>query len=252
MLETAVEAAYAAGRLLRQNFGSALEVHEATQYDVKLEIDRLAQQAITKVITSDFPDHAILGEEGCCGRANAEVRWVIDPLDGTVNYFYGIPIYAVSVAAQRHIGNEQWQTIAGAVYAPELDEMFAAALGEPATLNGQPIRVSRRSELSEAVVGIGFFKSEETIRRALDDFQQLVRRVRKMRLMGAAALDMVYVACGRFDAYIEYGIKLWDICAGQLIVEVAGGRCELQPAGEHAFNVRVTNGKLCLPLSLAT
>lgn len=247
MLETAIEAAYAAGRLLRQNFGATQQVSEASQYDIKLEIDRLTQQAIVKAIAADFPDHAILGEEGASGRADAEVRWVIDPLDGTVNYFYGIPIYAVSVAAQQRVGTDQWETVAGAVYAPELDEMFAAARGQPATLNGQPIRVSDRSELAEAIVGIGFFKSEETIRRALDDFQYLVRRVRKMRLMGAAALDMVYVACGRFDAYIEYGIKLWDICAGVLILEAAGGRCELKTAGDHAFDVRATNGKLRLP-----
>jgi myo-inositol-1(or 4)-monophosphatase len=247
MLETAIEAAYAAGKLLRQNFGSTLNVNQATQRDIKLEMDEQAQKLITKVILAGFPDHAILGEEGVSGRADAEARWVIDPLDGTVNYFYGIPMYAVSIAAQQRVG-ENWQTVAGAVYAPEMDEMFAAEHGGTPTLNGRAIHVSGRKELSEAIVGIGFFKNEETIRKGLENFQYLVSRVRKMRLMGAAALDTVYVACGRFDAYIEYGIRLWDICAGQLILECAGGRADAQPAVEpHSFNVRMTNGQLEIP-----
>ena len=246
MLETAIEAAYAAGKLLRQNFGAPLTVNEASHHDIKLELDVQAQKAITKVILADFPEHAILGEEGVSGRADAEARWVIDPLDGTVNYFYGIPFYAVSIAAQQRVG-DGWQTVAGAVYAPELDEMFAAERGTTPTLNGRPIHVSARAELSEAIVGIGFFKSEETIRKGLVNFQYLIPRVRKMRLMGAAALDTVYVACGRFDAYIEYGIKLWDICAGQLILEQAGGRVDSTPAAEpHSFDVRMSNGKLNL------
>ncbi len=248
MLETAIEAAYAAGKLLRQNFGAPPVVNEATHHDIKLELDVQAQKAITKIILADFPEHAILGEEGVSGRADAEVRWVIDPLDGTVNYFYGIPMYATSIAAQQRVGNE-WQTVAGAVYAPELDEMFAAERGAAATLNGRAIHVSERAELAEAIVGIGFFKSEETIRRGLEDFHRLIRRARKMRLMGAAALDTVYVACGRFDGYIEYGIKLWDICAGQLILEQAGGRLDAVPGTEpHSFNVRMTNGRIILPV----
>ena len=246
MLETAIEAAYAAGKLLRQNFGSPLTVNQATLHDIKLEMDEQAQKTITKIILADFPEHAILGEEGVSGRADAEARWVIDPLDGTVNYFYGIPMYAVSIAAQQRVG-DGWQTVAGAVYAPELDEMFVAERGAAPTLNGRAIRVSERAELSEAIVGIGFFKNEETIRRGLEDFHRLIRRVRKMRLMGAAALDTVYVACGRFDGYIEYGIRLWDICAGQLILEQAGGRVDSTPGAEpHSFDVRMSNGKLNL------
>jgi myo-inositol-1(or 4)-monophosphatase len=275
MLETAIEAAYAAGKLLRQNFGTPLNVNLATHHDIKLEIDEQAQQTITRVILADFPDHAILGEEGVSGRADAAVRWVIDPLDGTVNYFYSIPHYAVSIAAQVRgegvaagtaatsaPGTEQpdrpgqvgaphvagdWQTVAGVVYAPEVDEMFAVERGRTPTLNGKPIRVSDRVTLAEAIVSIGFFKSEETIRRGLADFQHLVGRVRKMRLMGAAALDVVYVASGRYDAYIEYGIKLWDICAGQLILEQAGGRVALTPTGDpYSYDVRMWNGQVPL------
>jgi myo-inositol-1(or 4)-monophosphatase len=112
-------------------------------------------------------------------------------------------------------------------------------------LHGRPIHVSDRADLSEAILSIGFFKSTESINRSLEDFKHLVGRVRKVRIMGAAALDVVYVACGRLDAYIEYGIKLWDIAAGQLILENAGGRAELKPRGDgHSFDVRMWNGKL--------
>jgi myo-inositol-1(or 4)-monophosphatase len=247
MLDTALQAATEAGRLLRQNFGATPVVNEATHHDIKLELDVRTQQLITRVILADFPDHAILGEEGVTGRADAEVRWVVDPLDATVNYFYGIPHYCTSIAAQIRRGPDQWETVAGAVYAPEVDEMFAAAAGQPATLNGREIRVSDRTRLEEAIVGIGFFKSEQTIRQSMRYFQDLIPRVRKMRLMGSAALDCVYVACGRFDAYIEHGIRLWDICAGELILKQAGGRSDSRPTGEpHTLDVLMTNGQLPL------
>jgi myo-inositol-1(or 4)-monophosphatase len=246
MLETAIEAAQAAAKLLRQNFGGPLEVNFSAHHDIKLALDEQAQAAITRVILADFPDHCILGEEAVAGRADAEVRWVVDPLDGTVNYFYGIPHYAVSIAAQQRIAN-QWETVAGVVLDPERDELFTGEKGGTAQLNGQPIRVSDRRDLAEAIVAIGFFKNEQTIQRSLKNFAENIHKVRKMRLMGAAALDVAYVAAGRYDAYIEYGIKLWDICAGQLILERAGGQVECRPTADpHSFDVRMWNGKIPL------
>lgn len=248
MLETAMEAAAAAGKFLRENFGGELVVNEASHRDIKLAVDEQAQAIITRVIRADFPHHAILGEEGSSGDSRAEVRWVVDPLDGTVNYFYNIPLYAVSIAAQQRVSDRDWETVVGVVYAPEMDEMFAAQRGQPATLNGSPISVSRRTRWEEAIVAIGFFKNEETIRRSLGDFQQLLYRVRKVRLLGSAALDAVYVAAGRFDLYLEYGIHLWDICAGELILQCAGGRSERVPAfGPHSFLLRMSSGNLPLP-----
>jgi myo-inositol-1(or 4)-monophosphatase len=245
MLETAIEAAAEAGKLLRKNFGSQLTVNQATHYDIKLEIDEQSQKLISRVILADYPDHCILGEEGVSGRKDADVRWVVDPLDGTVNYFYGIPHYAVSIAAQQRVG-DQWETVAGVVLDPELDELFATAKGKPAMLHGHPIRVSERTQLAESIVAMGFFKSTETIARGLERFAVAVHKVRKMRLMGAAALDCVYVACGRYDAFVEHGVRLWDITAGQLIVENAGGRVDARPLGEteHGFDVRMWNGRI--------
>ncbi len=245
MLETAIEAASEAAKLLKKNFGSTLNVNQATQHDIKLEIDVLSQQLIARIILADYPDHSILGEESSAGNPNADVRWVVDPLDGTVNYFYGIPHYAVSIAAQERRGNNEWETVVGVVLDPELDELFVSEKGKPAMLHGHPIHVSDRTKLSEAIVTVGFFKDIEAINRGVQDFTSAVYKVRKMRLTGAAALDVVYVACGRFDAYLEYHIRLWDIAAGQLILENAGGRVESKTAAEpYSFDVRMWNGKI--------
>ena len=247
MLETAIEAASAAGKLLRKNFGTTLNVNLATHHDIKLEMDELAQQVITDVILADYADHCILGEEAITGNPHADVRWVVDPLDGTVNYFYGIPHYGVSIAAQERRDGDRWETVAGVVLAPEIDELFATEKGKPSTLNGRPIQVSSRTDIAEAIVVMGFFKSTRTINQGLESFRQMIHQVRKIRLMGAASLDVAYVASGRFDAYVEYGIKLWDIAAGQLILENAGGRVESKPLPDlHSFDVQMWNGKIPL------
>jgi len=244
MLETAIEAASEAAKLLRKNFGSALNVNQATQHDIKLEVDMQSQELIARIILADYPDHCILGEESSAGNPQSDVRWVVDPLDGTVNYFYGIPHYCVSIAAQERHG-DRWETVVGVVLDPELDELFVSEKGKPAMLHGQPIHVSSRKDLSEAIITIGFFKNLDAMNRSLHDFNQMIYKVRKMRLTGSAALDTVYVACGRFDGYVEYSIRLWDIAAGQLILETSGGRVESKPAAEpHSFDVRMWNGKI--------
>jgi myo-inositol-1(or 4)-monophosphatase len=245
MLETAIEAASEAAKLLRKNFGSTLNVNQATQHDIKLEIDELSQQLIARIILGDHPDHCILGEESSAGNPQSDVRWVVDPLDGTVNYFYGIPHYAVSIAAQERRGPNQWETVIGVVLTPELDELFATEKGKPSVMNDRPIHVSNRTQLSEAIVAIGVFKNPEAMNRSVQDFGRMIHQVRKVRLTGSAALDTVYVASGRFDAYIEYSIRIWDIAAGQLILENAGGRVQSRPAVEpHSFDVRMWNGKI--------
>lgn len=244
MLDTAIAAAEAAGQFLKKNFGTSLDVNDASPHDIKLAVDEAAQKIITRVILADYPDHCILGEEAITGNQDADVRWVVDPLDGTVNYFYGIPHYAVSIAAQQRTG-PTWETVAGVVLDPERDELFTGAKGQLPALNGHPIHVSDRAVLQEAIVSIGFFKSTETINAGLQSFSSAIHRVRKVRLLGAAALDVSYVACGRFDLFLEYGVKLWDIAAGQLILETAGGHSAVQPTSEpHTFNVHMSNGKI--------
>ncbi|MGO9244045.1 MAG: inositol monophosphatase family protein, partial [Verrucomicrobiia bacterium] len=152
MLETAIEAASEAAKLLKKNFGSTLNVIQATHHDMKVEIDELSQQLIARIILADYPDHCILGEESSAGNPQSDVRWVVDPLDGTVNYFYGIPHYAVSIAAQERRGDDKWETVAGVVLAPELDELFVTEKCKAAMLHGRPIHVSNRAQLAEAIV----------------------------------------------------------------------------------------------------
>ena len=223
-LDTAVTAARAAGELLREHFSRARRVNEFAAHDIKLALDVEAQDLITRLILERHPTHAIYGEEGLGGRQASDFQWVVDPLDGTVNYFYGIPHFCVSVAVR-----EKGEILAGVIYDPMREELFTAARGAGAHLNGAPIHVSPRAQLSEAILSVGLAKVAETIDTNLPVLEQLIHRVRKCRMMGSAALDLAYVACGRLDAYIEAGISLWDVAAGVLLVRNAGGQVELTP-----------------------
>jgi myo-inositol-1(or 4)-monophosphatase len=222
-LECAVAAARAAGRLMRNEKTERKKINEQSQHDIKLELDVLCQKLIEKTLSASFPEAAILGEEGVSGREDAASRWVIDPIDGTVNFTYGIPHACVSIALQLRRDGGEFVTEVGVVYDPFCDELWTAVRGGPARLNGKIIHASRRKVLAEAIVAIGFSKTKESLRENLPVFNALVSRVRKIRMMGAAALALTYVASGRFDAYIESGISLWDIAAGGLILECAGG-----------------------------
>jgi myo-inositol-1(or 4)-monophosphatase len=248
-LTIAVSAARAAGKLIRQNHRRIKVVNEETQHDIKLELDVRCQKLIERIVLRAFPQSAILGEEDISGAANAELRWVIDPIDGTVNFSYGIPHACVSIALQRKSNGAglpaEYETIVGVVYDPFCDEMWTAIRGQQSKLNGTAIHVSSRTKLEEAIVSIGFAKSKETLRKTLPYFNRLVPRVRKTRIMGAAALGLVYVASGRFDAYVEGGISLWDIAAGGLIIECAGGEFWHEPINqEFGYRILANNGLL--------
>src|SRR5438093_1222488 len=194
-LDTAERAARAAGKLLRENFRQRQRVNAVTAHDVKLEIDVQAQELITNLLLTEFPGHALFGEEGVAGDQNTEHQWVVDPLDGTVNYFYGIPHFCVSIALRLRS-----EILVGVIYDPMRDEMWAGQKGDTPKLNGQPFHVSDRAELAEAVISIGLAKTGETINANFPLLQAMIHRVRKCRVLGSAALDMAYVACGRFDA----------------------------------------------------
>src|SRR5581483_11827338 len=209
------------------------------------------------------------------GDPKAAQRWVVDPIDGTVNFAYGIPHACVSIALQAQrprptptedcmgqavqgprsgrskLNIAEHETLVGVVYDPFNEELWTAIRGQPARLNRKIIHVSQRRQLREALVSIGFAKSRINLERTLPYFSKLVWRVRKIRLMGSAALAMTYVATGRFDAYIESGIHLWDIAAGGLIVECAGGEFWREPiAGQYSYRLITSNGLLRKKLEL--
>jgi myo-inositol-1(or 4)-monophosphatase len=244
-LECAAGAAGAAGRLMRSQKGAHKKINEQSQHDIKLELDVLCQKLIEKTLLRSFPEAAVLGEEGVSGREDAPWRWVIDPIDGTVNFTYGVPHACVSIALQERLEGGGYSTMAGVVYDPFCDELWTAARGGRARLNGQVIHASRRKELAESIVAIGFSKTPQSLNENLPVFNALVRRVRKIRMMGAAALSLTYVASGRFDAYIESGISLWDIAAGGLILECAGGEFWHRPLPETGqYRMIANNGLL--------
>jgi len=244
-LDAAVTAAKRAGDLLRENFGIAPEVNELLDHDIKLELDVRTQQLITDHLLGAFPDHALYGEEGIAGNQSSEWQWIVDPIDGTVNYFYAIPHFCVSIALRRHD-----EILVGVVYDPMRDELWTVTLGGQPRLNGKPITVSKRTELREAVLSIGFAKSKTTIAAGLPLVEKFIGRARKIRLMGSAALDLAYVACGRLDAYIESSVSLWDVAAGKLLVENAGGRFEMAPREDNPdkMSVRAWSGLINIDL----
>lgn len=266
-LAAAVRAARAAGKLMRLNLSKAKVVNATTAYDIKLELDVRCQKLIEKILRAAFPKIALLGEEGDSGAVNEEYRWVVDPIDGTVNFAYGIPHACVSIALQvrrlkskgkspksgKAAGRDpQYATLVGVILDPFQDELWTAIRGGPARLNGRVIHVSRRRELKDGIVSIGFGKSRRNLERGLPQFAWLVRRVRKVRMMGAAALGLAYVASGRYDAYLERRVSLWDVAAGGLIVECAGGRFWTKPIpGRQKLRMVASNGlihdKLPLP-----
>lgn len=233
---------------MRRNLRAVKQIKEASQHDIKLELDVICQKLIERRLRQTFPSIPILGEEGILGDPEAPVRWVVDPIDGTVNFSYGIPHACVSIALQmsaHHRSESALRTVVGVVYDPFCDELWTAVRGQKARLNGRVIQASKRRKLGEAVVALGFAKHRFTLEKMRPTFDHLIGRVRKIRIMGAAALSLVYVATGRMDAYIEYGLRLWDIAAGGLIVECAGGEFwHERVAGDYTYQILASNGRL--------
>ncbi len=222
MLETAKKAAYAAGDILREHFGRvpAEAVRQKTKNDFLSFVDETSEQAIIEVIRSVYPGHAFLAEEQGASAQQSPYRWIIDPLDGTKNYIAGIPVFAVSIALE-HEGSLKL----GVIYDPMRDEMFAAQDGRGASLNGQPITVSGKAALAECLLATGFpFKAKHFLPQYLSAFNDLFLASVGMRRMGAAAIDMAYLAAGRFDGFWEIGLSPWDVAAGTVIIREAGGQ----------------------------
>ena len=221
----AMEMAREAARIQLKYFRSGdLDIRtKHGEADIVTRADRESEQAITDAIRRLYPGHGILAEESGDNSGNAEWVWVIDPLDGTTNYAAGLPLFAVSIGI-RHRG----ETVCGVVYAPYLNEMFTAIAGQGAQLNGSKIHASACDRLDRAVVSTGFpVDKAETSDNNLDNVARVMPRVRGLRRLGAASLDLCYVAAGILDGYWEMGLHEWDVCAGELIVREAGGMAGL-------------------------
>ncbi len=218
--EYAVHLARGAAELVREQTAShrPLDIgSKSTSTDLVTAVDRASERWLVDQISVDRPDDAVLGEEGGGRNGTSGVRWVLDPIDGTVNFVLGLPQYAVSVAAQ-----VDGQFVAGAVCNPVSGELFTATLGGGAALDGQRLSGPRSVELSRAVVGTGFGYDREVRRRQAQVVAELLPRVADVRRLGSAALDLCAVACGRLDGYFESGLNPWDYGAGALIAAEAG------------------------------
>lgn len=236
LLEIAQEAARAAAAELVPRFGHHQEGVRAKSgpTDLVSDADLAAETAIRDLLREQRPGDAILGEEGGA-TGEGELRWVVDPLDGTINFLFGIPAFAVSVACQDASG-----TVAGVVLDPIRDECFAATRTGPATLNGAPIQPGERTDLATSLLATGFSYDAGTRARQAAVLTRILPRVRDIRRVGAAALDLAWCACGRYDAYYERGVHTWDFCAGALIAERTGLVVrELEESGEDPFGLLV-------------
>jgi myo-inositol-1(or 4)-monophosphatase len=223
MLNFAIQTAQEAGRVLAEKFGRALQVSHKGDIDLVTEADLASERLIIERIRSYHPRHAILTEESGdvaeAGGSDAEYKWVIDPLDGTTNYAHGYPVFCVSIALE-HEG----RVVVGVVYDPLRNELFAAERGEGATLNGRRIRVSDTVELNRALLCTGFPYDVRERGDFARHFRNFIMQAQSLRRDGAAALDLAYVASGRFEGFYEEGLRPWDVAAGVLLVEEAGGR----------------------------
>ena len=246
-LAAAVKAARAAGKVMHDNWHKPKRVNSAEAHDIKLELDVQCQALIEKILAAAFPQIPVLGEEGSTGDVNAEYRWVIDPIDGTVNYFFGMPHAGVSIALQHRA-----ESVVGVIYDPFTDEIWTTTKGQPTRLNGKIVHVSHRSTIEEAVIALGFSKSQDNLNKSLPHFNRLARRAKKIRIMGSAALELAYVASGRLDAYVERTINLWDVAAGSLLVENAGGEFYSLPGPSGILRMCADNGKLRKQLKIGS
>jgi len=244
-LEVAVETARAAGALLRERLGRVRAEYKSSRTDLVTEADRASEALILHRLREAFPQHAFWGEESGQGGAGGGggYRWLVDPLDGTTNYVHGLPIFAVSIALER-----QGELVVGVVYQPVTEELFTAVRGRGAWLNGEPIRVSSVDRLEESLLVTGFpYDAEAAGGDNMDHFVQFSRRCHAVRRLGSAALDLAYVAAGRFDAYWEVGVNPWDWGAGVLLVQEAGGRVtdfRGRPLALQRRQVVASNGRI--------
>ena len=244
ILDCAVTAARAAGEHALKNTSRRREAVKTYAHDVKLRLDIECQALAEQIIRARYADHLILGEESVDSETEPQepsrIQWIIDPIDGTVNFSHGMPMWCCSIAARQY-----GSVIAGAVYAPALNDLFTATIHCPSQRNGKPIEVSPTASLADSIIMTGLDKNLDPKLPSFEVFRAISASVQKARVIGSAALDICYVACGQADGYFESGIYLWDIAAGGLIVRQAGGMADI--IGElpgHRLQFVATNGRI--------
>lgn len=221
MLNIAVRAARVAGNIIVRGFEnqSELMIEAKGSNDYVTRIDKEAEQAIIRKIQQSFPEHSFVGEEGGVVEGDDDFKWIIDPLDGTINFIKGIPHFAVSIALMHKGRLDQ-----AVVFDPIRGELFTASKGGGAQLNGFRIRASKAKELNQTILATALpFKNKDSVPAYLESFSKIYMQAGDIRRCGSAALDLAYVAAGRYDGYWEKGVKPWDIAAGELLVRESGG-----------------------------
>ncbi len=237
-LDAAIEIAREAGQVLLAHRGAAFELKGA--YDLVTAADRASEQLIMTRLRERFPQHGIVAEEGGRAEMQAEMRWYVDPLDGTTNFAHGFPMWNVTLALAR-----KGEVIAGVVFDPLNRELFAAERGAGARLNGAPMRVSKTPLLNDALVSTGFPSRKRHQNVNIHFYYQLAMVTHGVRRGGSAALDLAYTACGRLEAFWEFGLNPWDMAAGTLLVEEAGGKVsgmQGEPLDLYGRHLLVDNG----------
>ncbi|HVX63556.1 MAG TPA: inositol monophosphatase family protein [Pirellulales bacterium] len=226
--KTVCERAARAGGAVLLDWAGRFAVREKGPADLVTEADLASQEAIQKILLDAFPDHGFLAEENCSIPSQKDgLRWIVDPLDGTTNYVHGLPVYAVSIALE-----QSGKLLAGTVYNPVAEECYVAAQGHGAELNGKPLRVSQTASLDQALVAASLPAKVRRDDPDIKDFLEVTLRCRAVRRMGSSALNLCYLAAGRFDAYWARSTKAWDIAAGLLMVREAGGVVSSLSGGE--------------------
>lgn len=230
------------GKIQRDNYEKEdLKIStKSSDVDLVTEVDELSEKLILSSIKENYPDHGILSEESDYIEKNSDYLWIIDPLDGTTNYAQGLPIFAVSIALEF-----RGEVVLGVVYQPILDEMFSAVKGKGAYLNGKIISIGSKDSLRQSVLATGFpYDRDTNPDNNVNYFSRIIPKVRGIRRMGAAAYDLANVACGRIDGYWELNLSPWDVAAGALLIEEAGGKIVKIP-NKRDVSIVAGNEKIC-------
>jgi myo-inositol-1(or 4)-monophosphatase len=229
-LETATDIAREAGALLATYFERRVAFELKGDFDLVTEADRASERLVVERLRSHFPSHSIVAEEGGGHEGSSGYRWYVDPLDGTTNFAHGYPVYNVTMGLEL-----DGEMLVGVVFDPSRQEMFTAERGAGAYLNNRRIRVSTAKRLEDSLVSTGFPSRKRHLNVNIHFYHQMAMATHGVRRGGSAAIDLAYVACGRLEAFWEFGLKPWDMAAGILLVTEAGGRCTDMRGGPHSL-----------------